>query len=102
MPPQLRRDDPEKIQLRTLMTALAQDLERELIHVELGHRPGWQMKAVYDAVYLPIAGRAADGLQAFCLNASILRLPLCDELAATQLRIILEVLHHFAWWLSEF
>ena len=97
-----RRDDPEEIQLRTLMTVLAQDLERELVHVELGHRPGWQMKSVYEAVYFPIAVRVADGLKAFRFDASILRLPLSDELAATQLRIILEVLHHFTWWLSEF
>ena len=97
-----RRDNPEKIQLQMLVSVLAQDLERELVHVELGHRPGWQMKSVYDAVYLPIATRAADGLTRFRFDASILRLPLWDELAATQLRIVLEALHHFTWCLAEF
>jgi len=88
--------------VRTRIQALAQDLERELVHVDLGHRPSWQMKAVYDAVYLPVASKVADGLEAFCFDLSILRLPLSEDLAATQLRIILEVLYHFGWLLSEF
>jgi len=76
--------------------ALAGDLERELVQLELGNRFGAQLKRVYDTVYLPIATSLADGLNALDIaDSEMLRQPLTVnlELAATQLRFVLEFLY---------
>ena len=98
-----QRPDPEQIRkLRTIAEALLRYLERELVHSDCRRRPAAQMKDLYDAVYLPTAVALADGLRSLELdNLSILRQPLCEELASTQLRIVLELLYNVVTVLSE-
>jgi hypothetical protein len=97
--------EPEKIhQMLVAAHALASDLEREIVQLELGKRFGTQLKQVYDTVYLPIALSLAAGLNAFDIpDSEILREPLIanPELSATQLRVVLEILHSAVLMLSE-
>ena len=95
----------EKIhQMLVAAHALAGDLEREIVQLELGNRFGAQLKQIYDTVYLPIAVSLAAGLNAFDIpDSEILREPLVanSELSATQLRVVLEILHSAVLMLSE-
>src|SRR4051795_8655360 len=97
--------EPEKIhQMLVAAHALAGDLEREIVQLELGNRFGTQLKQVYDTVYLPIALSLAAGLNAFDIpNSEMLREPLVanPELSPTQLRVVIEILHSAVAVLSK-
>jgi hypothetical protein len=89
MPSRLRTNQAK---LMAFVAELLQSLEWELLHLEFGRRPARQMKEVYDAVYLPIAKALADGITTSAAEAAILHFPLWEDLASTQVRIVLEIL----------
>jgi hypothetical protein len=98
-----QRPDPEAVlKFRTEANVLSRILERELIRL-IGHQQVGRLKGVYDTVYLPTAAGLAEGLQGvdFNVDLNILRQPLCEALAPTQLRIVLELLYNFVEVLSE-
>ena len=88
---------PEKLlEFRAASRALVQDLERKLMQLALIKRPEISVAQIYEVVYLPTAAALAEGLSAFEIaDLEMLRQPLSQDLdvAPTQLRIVLEVLH---------
>src|SRR5947209_5276062 len=94
--------DPEwPAKSRILASALSVDLKRELVRLE-GDQPPWPMKAVYDVVYLPQISALADSLEGRGIpDVMLLRQRLWEELATTQIHIVLEFLHAVVVALSE-
>lgn len=72
-------------------------MRRELARLEHGRRQVPHLKFIYDTLYLPIASRILPRVGPYQIpDVEILRQPLQNDraLAATQLRIVLEMLAH--------
>jgi hypothetical protein len=81
------------VKSRMLASALSVDLKRELARRELRSHPPWPMKAVYDTVYLPQILALAESLEGRGIaDVALLRGSLWEELATTQIHIVLELL----------
>lgn len=91
MPP----SEPENIaNLCSLANWLVQGLARELLHLGTDNNVTRHQKEVYDELYLPrlIAFSEHAGRHKALDDLQILRQPLHPDLAATQVRIVIELL----------
>jgi hypothetical protein len=87
--------EPESpAQLSAMASFLCQSLERELLYLASGRPVSPQMKEMYDAVYLPrlIAFSHQAGRYVEYPDWQLLCQPLHPDLAASQLRIVVEIL----------
>jgi hypothetical protein len=100
---ELRPDLYETVIIVATTNSLSRHLERELLQIELGNLPVGRLKDIYDTLYLPAGSALADGLDLFTSTADwdLLRQPFCQELATTQLRLVLELLYGVAWMFRE-
>jgi len=81
------------IQCRLAAEALGRNLKRELARLECGLATGMDIKPVFDRAYIPAGAALAESLAALRIpELEMLRIPLCPELAATQIRIFLQIL----------
>ena len=91
----MRYPEPENVaDLCAMASALAQFLKREVVRLD-GPAAAARTKLVYDAVYLPLlillshyAGRYVESK-----DWQLLWQPLQEDLADTQLRIVIEILN---------
>ena len=81
------------IECRLAAEALGRNLKRELARLECGISTGMDIKPAFDRVYVPAGAALAQSLAYLHIaEVEMLRLPLCPELAATQIRIYLQIL----------
>lgn len=84
---------PRALECRLAAEALGRNLKRELARLDCGIASGMDIKPVFDRVYVPAGVSIADSLAPLRIpELGMLRLPLCPELAATQIRILLRLL----------
>lgn len=82
--------------------ALGRAFKRDLARLDCGLCAGPDIQPVFDRVYHPAAIALADSLTWLGVaEVDMLRLPLCPELAATQLRILLHLLSGIAKLLDK-